>query len=298
MAGLLTTLVDGYLRAQPERSQLTLPLLTCLAVGGELAQAAPVGAAWTLLRLAAGILDDLQDEGVCRATADRLPPPLAMNAATALIFLAPLVLQRGLRRRPALRRICADLHRAGFQTCLGQHTDLEDTAQRRPSLEAYWRMVGAKSGACLAWACKAGCLIGRGSSAEVAACEHYGYNLAVLAQIGNDWTGFMSPAGDLALGKKTLPVVYALAVADAPTRYELLSLLEQAPEQPQAEERARRAIIGMGGLHYVLVSAELWRQRARAALDGLPDSPPRAALLALACDTFALPQRLRAVRQN
>lgn len=300
LSGLLATLLDSYLRAQPARSQLTLPLLTCLLAGGAPVRAVPVGAAWTLLRLAAGMLDDLQDEGGYRRAGFALTPAVAMNAATALIFLAPLALQCGLAQRPELQHLCADLHHAGFHTCLGQHDDLSDHGQTPATLDAYWHMAGAKSGACLAWVCKAGCLVGGGSPAEVAACESYGYNLAVLAQIGNDWGGLSGAGGvsDLALGKQTLPVVYALTVADAPARGELLELLGRARVCPQAQQQARRAIIGLGGLHYTLVVAELWRRRACAALAPLPDSPARAALLALARDTFAVPRPAASDRRN
>lgn len=127
---------------------------------------------------------------------------------------------------------------------------------------------------------------------EVAPYSEFGYNLGVLIQICDDFEGVWNPKGrsDLAAGKRTLPVIYALTVAPPGVRDRLEWLLAKAISERKAEEEARGLITELGAPHYLLIEAQIRRQRAEAALcsTGRP-SPAYRQLMALLNGHFRVP---------
>jgi geranylgeranyl pyrophosphate synthase len=105
--------------------------------------------------------------------------------------------------------------------------------------------------------------------------------LGVLIQIADDWADLWPGEGvsDLARGRKTLPVLYALRVAPPGRRERLMTWLNEARCSSSAEAEARAEIIRLGGLHYVLAEAQVHRRRAWDALQAFPSSSARDRLL-------------------
>jgi geranylgeranyl diphosphate synthase type I len=265
---MLSNIVDIWESAFPleeDTPSLLLPILCCEAVGGDEHQATAVAAAWFLLYLAAKVLDDIEDGDALQAPWSAIGAPQAINAATGLIFAAQLALTHlcrlGVGEKLTLI-IYEDFNRTSFKICQGQHADLIEVT---PSLERYWQIVAAKSGEPFALACRAGALLG---TDEVAPYSEFGYNLGVLIQICDDFEGVWNPKGrsDLAAGKRTLPVIYALTAAPPHVRERLERLLVKAISEPEAEEEATRIIAELGASHYLLIEAQIRRQRAEAAL--------------------------------
>ncbi len=246
-----------------------LPILSCEAVGGDAHRATPLAAAWCLLFLAARILDDLEDKDADNALWTAIGPARAINVATGLILAAPLALAY-LHRWDVEDSIFFTLHehfhRTALRICAGQHSDL---TQQAVCLEEYWRMAGAKAGEPFALACRAGALVGGGNGQQVALLGEFGHNLGLLTQIGDDFHGVWGLSGrsDLAAGRRTLPILYALTVAPIASRELLRDLLARATENAEAGAQACQIITEMGALHYLLTEAELRRQRARGALE-------------------------------
>ncbi len=263
-----------------------LPPLTCWLVGGTPEKAVPLAVTWNLLHLAADILDKVEDGQPAAGPRDSLPPDVAVNAATAFIFLAQMALDTLADKEVShslIFRLRSELYQVALQMCAGQHLELMEPMSLHGDLDTYWYIAGAKSGHCFAWACRAGALLGEGTPLQVDRCGTYGYNLGVLVQIVDDFVDLWPAAGpgDLALGRKTLPVLYALAVAPPNRRERLLRLLDQARRSPEAEAEAREEVIRLGGLHYLLVEAQIRRKRAQQALQAFPAGPPRDDLLTL-----------------
>jgi competence protein ComQ len=292
---LLWKLVEEDLERKADWPYIVLPFLTSELVGGEPGVAAPAATAWNLLYLAAEILDDLQDTGMVQSIDPSLEPATAMNAATALIFLAQLTLMppHYLGAGATLRQqLVCELNRTGFSACSGQHLDLARSTQLNSTQDDYWQIVGAKSGECFAWACRAGAALGGGTSSQVALCGTYGYNLGSLIQLSDDWAGLQPGRNpeDFVLGKKTLPTLYALTVASPEQREHLVILLDKARCCPEARTEALTEIYQLGGLYYVLVEAEILRKRARTALGSMCASSVRRHLFLLLDNAFPLPQ--------
>ena len=101
-----------------------LPELFCEANGGDPAQVAPILSAWTLLRYAARILDDIQDGDM---VAGEAASAVRLNLSTGLIFTSGALLSEleaagvtAVAARDIRRTVYATL----LQTCGGQHLDL------------------------------------------------------------------------------------------------------------------------------------------------------------------------------
>lgn len=290
---LYTIIEEDWLKRKRHWPYTLLPLLTCAAVGGEWVRAANVAAAWNLLHLAARILDDLADEGNVLGFTLPLPMGEFLNMAITLLGLAQRLLDRMLEQDvplPVIHSIRSELSQVLIQACSGQHQDLVEMSQVHFGLDDYWQVIEAKTGAPFGWACWAGAMVGNGNTEQTASCQVYGFNLGVLIQLFDDWAGLGVYRGtsDLALHKKTLPVLYALSVLPARQRESLAVLLAEAGQYPALAEEARAEIVRLGGLQYTLIQAEIRRQRAWKALASLPLGPVRTQLLGLLDRSFPL----------
>lgn len=262
-------------RPPPQRGKDSLPLLpllTCLAAGGQPQRALPLAVAWHLLRLASGLLDHAQD-------GDPLPgvgsDPQAINLATGLLFAAQLVLARlplhGVSQQRTLA-LMADFNATALRACAGQHQDL--TCDQL-NLEACRQALALRAGEPFALAARAGGAVATDDLHLIALCHEFGYNLGVLWQLADDFDDLWNPRGpsDLALGRRTLPVVYALTVAEPPERDCLEALLHRAAAgDGAAEAAARQLITAHGAALYLVTQAQVHRGRAETALRELGGS--------------------------
>ena len=85
---------------------------------------------------------------------------------------------------------------------------------------------------------------------------------------------------DLAEGKPTLPLIYVMENGTAQQRDLVRSCIENGDEQHF--DQILSAINGSGALDYTRAQAEKAAQRAAQALDGLPASAYKTAMLELA----------------
>jgi geranylgeranyl pyrophosphate synthase len=272
---LLNVLDEGVEPDVSSPSLNKLPTLTCQASGGIRNQATAVQAAWQVVRLAVKLLDDVEDGAVNEQ------PGVAVNTATGLLMAAPLMLDRGLGMgsRDLRERTCAALHRAVLRACAGQHADLTavETQATDVDPQAWLTIAGAKSGEFLAWAAWAGALVGGADEPALASYREYGYHLGVLLQVADDLNDIWYPAGasDLTVGCLSLPVCYALSVAEAEDQESLKTLLKQAARGNEgAEAQLRQWLIDLGAQAYLLVVGQLQRQAAAAALQRAHPTPP------------------------
>ncbi len=244
-----------------------LPSLCCEAVGGYARRAIPVMAAWYALMLAARILDDLEDEDTHGTLWAKLGTARTVNVATGLILAAPLALlqleQYGVGSDHLLE-LLKDTQRAALHACAGQREALG----HNEALHNGWEIAEATAGEPFALACRAGAIVGEGTSSQVARLSEFGQHLGVLTQIADDVADIWQASGhsDLAAGRETLPVLYALAVSSPAVRSELRRLLDMAPHDAGAASQARQMLADQGALHALVFEAEVRRQQARSAL--------------------------------
>lgn len=265
----LLTVLDEWAEPDTDIPAINiLPRLVYEANGGDSFLAAPVTAAWQLIRMAAKLFDDVED-GQLRGDLSE-----GINLATGLLLLASLVLGDLSDRGVSVERVHAlnqTLNRAMLRACAGQHADL---AARRTGTTAidpntWLEIAQAKSGELLAWAAGAGALVAGANERALACYREYGSHLGVLLQVADDFNGVWGPGGpsDLAAAGLALPVCYALSVVKGPERTRLSGLLERAGQGDEvAEAQAREWLIDLGAQGYLLAVAQIQRQQALAAL--------------------------------
>ncbi len=245
-----------------------LPLLFCQLNGGEQQQVVPVITAWTLLRYAARLLDDIEDGDLKR---QHVSQPIALNVSTGILFSVGLILNE-LESVGVTSEGAGDIRQKFYQDllqiCSGQHLDLSCTT---PTLEEAWQIAGTKSGVFVGLICWAG---GRVADAELEQLELYqqfGYNLGLLDQMKDDLADLWSNEthfSDLGNGRNhSLPSAYALSVLPEKQRQKLLIYLNNSNNIVDAEENARELIVQSGAGVYLTVQSTYYYQQNQQLLE-------------------------------
>ncbi|MFE1880752.1 family 2 encapsulin nanocompartment cargo protein polyprenyl transferase [Streptomyces diastatochromogenes] len=278
-----------------------LVLAAAAALGGPRARKAAVRAAvavelvhnFTLLH------DDVMD----RDTSRRHRPTAWTVFGDADAILAGDALQA-----LALRLLAEDPHPVSgaaavrladcvVELCAGQHTDtaMERRAPDEVTLDEVLAMAEAKTGALLGCACALGALYAGAGAQEVAALDGFGRQAGLAFQLIDDVIGIWGdprhtgkPAGaDLAVRKKSLPVVAALA-SGTPAAAELAALygkpyVKGEPGDGAEIARTALAVEQAGGRDWAQAEAADRMARAMQELARAVPAPEAAGgLLALA----------------
>ncbi len=154
--------------------------------------------------------------------------------------------------------------------------------------ERYLEVVRSKTAKLFEASARLGAVLAGSDGPTKDALAAYGMHLGTAFQIVDDLLDYSAPeerlgkqrGDDLAEGKPTLPLIHALPRIPP----EQAALLRRAIEEGGREhfELVRRAIESTGAISYTARSARREADLARAALDGVPPSPYKDALHALA----------------
>jgi len=152
----------------------------------------------------------------------------------------------------------------------------------------YLRVIQCKTAKLFESAAELGAVISQQPTAHAAAMRAYGMHLGTAFQLIDDVLDYSASAedlgknigDDLAEGKPTLPLIYALRHSDA----EQHTLLRDAIINGGMDNitAVMAAIEATGAITYTAQSAQREADQALAALQGIPASPYREALEALA----------------
>ncbi|MEJ7745973.1 MAG: polyprenyl synthetase family protein [Luteimonas sp.] len=153
---------------------------------------------------------------------------------------------------------------------------------------AYLRVIERKTAVLFAAATQLGALLAGADAATQQRLYDYGMQLGYAFQIADDVLDYSADeidlgkhlGDDLAEGKATLPLIHAMAHADAATRLRLRNIVEHG--EVDALPDALAAIRATGGLEYSRQRAGEYARAAEDALDGLDENPALAALRGLA----------------
>ncbi len=153
---------------------------------------------------------------------------------------------------------------------------------------AYLAVIERKTAVLFAAATELGGLLGGLPQAQVADLRCYGMELGYAFQIADDLLDYTGDAGtlgknigdDLAEGKPTLPLIYALQRGSPKEQVVIRRAIEQGGTEEQGSIRA--VVESTGGLDYTAQLAEVEARRAEEALAAVPATAYRDALAELA----------------
>jgi len=229
-------------KAEGKQLRAVLTLLACEAAGGDWKDALPAAAAVELLHNFSLIHDDIEDQGETRRGRPSLwkvwGKAQAINTGDAMFALANMALLNladTVSTKAALQA-GALFHSTCLRLTQGQHLDISFEKEIEIDLETYWKMVGGKTAALLAFCLQVGALAA-GTDLEVQAhYRDFGHYLGMSFQVQDDILGIWGEADrtgksitdDLVTRKKTLPVLYGLA--QEKSFYKIWSEEEITPE--------------------------------------------------------------------
>jgi octaprenyl-diphosphate synthase len=154
--------------------------------------------------------------------------------------------------------------------------------------EKYLRVIRYKTAKLFEAATRVGAIIGGADAEAEAALAEYGMHLGTAFQLVDDvldYSGDLHETGknlgdDLAEGKPTLPLIYAMRAGTAAERGVIRHAIEHGGKADL--EGVVAAIHRVGALDYAREQARAEAASATARLDRLPHSPSRDSLLQLA----------------
>ena len=275
----LARMVEHLRHYRGKRLRPVLLLLTAQACGRVTPAHHTLGAVVEMVHTATLVHDDVLDEaGLRRHVA-------TVNAGwgnPASILLGDYLFTHAFHLASSVdARACALIGEATNRVCEGE---LHQTAERgnlHLTEEQYFDVIGAKTAALTACACRLGAVYSGGSEGVVEHLTRYGRLLGMAFQVADDLldlTGQEQTAGktlgtDLEQQKLTLPLIHALPRAPA----EPASRLRQALRHPTGENRdvVIDALRETGAIGYAKRKADELAGQAAAALECLPATPTR-----------------------
>lgn len=264
----------------------SLPGLCCQAAGGEAQWADPLAAAWLLFFAAAHLMDSVEDRDEPDPWWAEQGSGLALNVATGLYFSACLALQEldNLPLAPQTQRAAAvQVLQPFLLMSSGQYADFNTP---EPTLDEYWRIAAAKSGAFFSLACQAGARLATDQPQALQGFQQFGLNIGLLVQILDDlgdYRALTEQKGTVNARSllRSLPAAYLREVGTSGAIERFHRLVWEAGQNPEAVGEIAQIIEQNGGALYLL--AELEKRRS-LALTGLKraakSSPARDALVA------------------
>ncbi|MCV6613341.1 MAG: polyprenyl synthetase family protein [Cellvibrionaceae bacterium] len=152
----------------------------------------------------------------------------------------------------------------------------------------YFTVIHKKTGALFEAACETAAVLSEASATQRDALRQYGYHLGLAFQLVDDVLDYEGDAealgknvgDDLAEGKPTLPLIYAMANSDKASS----EMIAEAIRQGSVEQldAVVAAVKSCGAIDYTQACAQQQVEQAKAQLDSVPDSPYKKALSQLA----------------
>jgi len=168
----------------------------------------------------------------------------------------------------------------------GEILGLEQNGRADLAIEDYFDIVGRKTAALFGACCRIPAYLAESSEQNATALFNYGFNLGVCFQLIDDLLDFTSsteilgkPAlSDLKEGKLTLPLILAMPRANARER-ELIARIASHKSFDSVDPAEIGALVRKyDALDETRAIARDYAGRARAALEGFPDSAAKEAL--------------------
>jgi octaprenyl-diphosphate synthase len=154
----------------------------------------------------------------------------------------------------------------------------------------YEKVLDLKTARFIAGCCEMGGVLAGGTPEEGESLRLYGQNLGMAFQIADDLLDFLGdpkhtgkPLGtDLRDGRVTLPLIYALKVADAETKTALITTLAKKELTDGDIASVTATLARLGGFEYARGVAEDYAEKAALSIVPLPESPYKEAMTRLA----------------
>jgi len=270
---------NGGKRIRPQLTVLTWRLAGRGQAGGE--EALRLAMAFEYLHVASLVHDDVIDHAELRRGK---PTAHAVWGLGAAILTGDFLHSRALTLAGqfAGREGVGLLGRAITAMVEAEFLQARLAAAGKSSLADYFQVAAGKTGALLGAACEAGVVLAGGNAEARSAGRSYGENLGLAFQIVDDLLDYLGDSAktgkavgnDLVEGKLTLPLLYALELAEMGDRARLKELWAAAPEiRGGCIGEVRKLIERYGGFVAARGKAEALMEAGVLSLAAFPAGP-------------------------
>lgn len=247
-----------------------LPIFVGEALGHDPSTLIPAVAAVSCMHRSILLVDDILDDDP-RGDYHELGVGVTANMGLALQGIGAQILEDS-ELAPDVKLAALAMYRKGaVGTARGQHYDVMGVNNE----QEYWANIVRKSGPMLAASMCLGAILTRNDPTITAEIYALGNIYAEIQQVHDDLGDALRdpPNSDWSLGRKTLPILYALEV-DHPERARFTELFEQIRDRPLEESfekiaEARQIIVRSGGMSYSLHRIIEFYKQAKARIDTL-----------------------------
>mgnify|MGYP001025374947 FL=1 len=278
-------------KAGGKRIRPFLTITMCKAFGKEEKYVIPVAAALEIIHTFSLIHDDIIDRDKIRrgvqAVHRKWGTPTAMVAGDLLhtkayqIILDAAVTERELEK--VTLKLLSAVNESIIRVCEGQVLDEELEKEKNPSEDQYLQMIEGKTAALFEAAAVAGAIVGGANGFQIEAARNYAHELGIAFQMLDDSLGLTAdekelgkPVGsDLREGKRTLPIIHALATADAKQKVILRHVLGNRKASELKVRTAINTIQRLGSIGYTTRKAEEHARKAQEHIASIPPSAER-----------------------
>jgi len=269
-------------------------MISCESVKGDITNVIPLAIALELIHNFTLVHDDIMDNSKLRRN---MPTVHIKYGESAAINAGDLLFIKAFESMHNITGDCSIFKNVEFgfinfikEICEGQQIDMNFEKRQIINEEEYLEMIHKKTAVFFQFAAEAGAILGGGSREEVNALNEYGLNSGLGFQIWDDYLDISSHenilgkdiGNDIRNGKKTLIAVHCLNNATGKDK----KLLNRIFGNINATEKEVRQVYSifkkLKSIDYAKNSALNYVNKAKKALDILPDSNSKQLLLELA----------------
>lgn len=277
-----------------KRLRPSLAMISCESVSGDIKNVIPLAIAVELTHNFTLVHDDIMDKSKLRRNIPsvhiKFDEPTAIIAGDLLFAMA----------FGAMHDIQGDLSvfknvEFGLIDCVreiseGQHLDMKFEKIKNISEDQYLEMILKKTAVLFMFAAEAGAILGGGTKDQTIALNEYGKSLGLGFQIHDDYLDMSSEkkilgkdiGNDIRNGKKTLIAVHCLNNASKDDK----KLFEKTFGNLNATDEEVKQVFDLfkkaGSIEYAKNTARKYCEKAKKAIEILPDSNAKEILVELA----------------
>ena len=282
--------VQHVIEGGGKRLRPILLVLSAKACGYEGEEAHKLAAVAELIHVASLVHDDVLDEAPIRRGHETLHSKWG-NKVAVLVgdYLHARVLSILVARRsddPAMR-ILSDTTQA---MCEGEVIHAYKNGDFNVSQDDYLKIIGLKTGKLITASCEMGAMLGTKDPGTIQAFTEYGESIGTAFQIIDDLLDLVSDQtklgkesfNDLREGKLTFPMIYTRGICTSEEKGTLERVFSMETDEDWAINWITDMLRRYRIQEYCLQFAREYAERAKTALDGLPDTLAKNALAQLA----------------
>ncbi|MCF7826695.1 MAG: polyprenyl synthetase family protein [Candidatus Marinimicrobia bacterium] len=272
--------VMKYVIAQKGKKMRPMLLLLCAKLSGECNEQTYSAATLVeVLHTATLVHDDVVDEAETRRG---LPSINSIWRNKISVLIGDYLFSKALVKMVALKHpeMLDLLANTANKLVTGEIDQIDRARSDTMTEEAYYAMIEDKTASLLATGCKLGAMTTSDDQAVWDALYEYGRNFGIAFQIKDDLFDFEGRASsvgkpiglDVKHNMVTLPLIHALQQCGPQEKREFKRIIKQGSDRA-IQQYVLDFINSYGGLEYTKQKLQDYSDKAKATLNGFPDSP-------------------------